>query len=101
MRMGEYGFTIRVNSDFDLSANTLLTLNVTHPDSSTSSHAMTLGAVDLTVDSLGMFKANEYAEYIVQQNDLTQTGSHTVSVTADFGAGQRLKSADGTFSMEA
>ncbi len=101
MRTGEFGFTIRVNTDFDLSGNTLLTLNVTHPDSSTGSHTMTLGTTDLVVDSLGTFKANEYVEYIVQENDFTQVGSHTVSVTADFGSSQRLKSADGTFSMEA
>ena len=101
MRTGEFGFTIRVNTDFDLSGNTLLTLNVTHPDTSTGSHTMTLGTTDLVVDSLGTFKANEYAEYIVQENDLTQVGTHTVSVTADFGSAQRLKSAVGVFEMTA
>jgi len=101
MRIGEYGFTIRINTDFDLSGNTALTLNLTHPDATTSTHTMTLGATDLTTDGLGVFKADEYAEYIVQQSDLTQVGTHTVSVTADFGAGQRLKSTDGTFTMDA
>ena len=100
MRIGEYGFTIRINTDFDLSGNTALTLNVTHPDGATSTHTMTLGTTDLTIDGLGVFKGDEYAEYIVQQNDLIQVGAHTVSVTADFGAGQRLKTADGTFKMD-
>ena len=101
MRIGEYGFTIRINVDFDLSANTLLTLNVTHPDNSTAAKTMTLGTSDLKVDSMGMFKANEYVEYIVKSADFTQSGTHTVSLTADFGASQRLMSDDGTFEMEA
>ena len=101
MRIGEYGFTIRINTDFDLSGNTALTLNLTHPDATTTTHQMTLGTTDLTADGLGVFKANEYAEYIVQPSDFTQVGTYNVSVQADFGAGQRLKSADGTFNMGA
>ena len=101
MRVGEYGFTIRINTDFDLSGNTAMRLNVTHPDTTTTIHTMTLGTIEVITDGLGVFKANEYAEYIAQPNDFTQIGIHTVNVTADFGAGQRLKSADGTFNMEA
>ncbi|MEE8607215.1 MAG: hypothetical protein V3S55_06415 [Nitrospiraceae bacterium] len=101
MRIGEYGFTIRINTGFDLSDNTVLTLNVTHPDSSKTTHPMTLGTVEVTADGLGIFQANEYVEYIVQANDYTQAGKHTLSVTADFGASQRLISVDATFNLDA
>ena len=101
MRVGEYGFTIRINTDFDLSGNTAMELNITHPDTTKTTHPMTLGTTEVIADGLGVFKAAEYAEYIVQPNDFTQVGAYSVFVQADFGAGQRLKSADGIFEMEA
>ena len=101
MRVGDFGFTIRIDTDFDLSGATTLTLNVARPDATTTTFAMTLGTVERNIGNVGKFLPNEYAEYIAQANDFDQAGTYTISLTANFDATQQLKTPDGTFEMDA
>ncbi len=101
MRVGDFGFTIRIDTDFDLSDATSLTMNVKRPDATETTFPMTLGTVEMTIGDVGVLVANEYAEYITQTTDFDQSGIYTISLTTDFGATQRFKSPDGTFTMDA
>lgn len=100
MRVGDYGFTIRIDTDFDLSGTTLLELNIEFPDSSTTTYTMTLGTTSITIGSLGAFLANEYAEYIAQVDDFNQSGTYTISLSATWGTTKKFKTPDGTFEIE-
>ena len=96
MREGDYGFTIRIDTDFDLSTATSLDLNVKLPDASSSTKTMTLGTTDANVAGVGLFAANEYAEYVTQSGDFAQSGTYFISLTATY-ASQKFKTPDGKF----
>ena len=78
LKVGEYGKTIRVDSDFDLTANTELTLVFTKPDGTTLTKVKADGVsapgVDVTSPAGELFAANEYFEYDFASGDLDQAG---------------------------
>lgn len=88
LRIGEIGKTIRVNTDYDLSSNTQLTLTFTKPDGTTLTKTKTVDgvsapAVDVTDpdDPTVTFLANEYMEYDTVSGDLDQAGTWSVYAT--------------------
>lgn len=87
LKVGEFGKIIRVDTNFDLSANTELTLVFTKPDGSTLTKVKTDGvsAPGITVtDPDGVeFTANEYMEYDFASGDLDQAGRWFVRAEYD------------------
>ena len=94
LRVGEYGFTVRLNASFDLTAATALQINVTRPDSSTTTFIPTRGTSLFLTQSAGVFQANEYVEYVALVGDFASAGDFILSLQADFGPSQRLISSD-------
>lgn len=78
LKVGEYGKTIRVDSDFDLTANTELTLVFTKPDGTiltkVKADGVSAPGVDVTSPDGELFAANEYFEYDFASGDLDQAG---------------------------
>mgnify|MGYP000126732922 CR=1 FL=1 len=86
LKVGEIGKTIRVNTDFDLSANTELTLTFTKPDATTLTKTKTTDGVSapgtpVTDPDGNVFAANEYMEYDFASGDLDQAGRWFVKAT--------------------
>lgn len=86
LKVGEIGKIIRIDTDYNLSANSELTLVFTKPDGSTLTKTKTLDnvtapAVDATdPDTSEVFLANQYAEYATASGDLDQSGQWAVRV---------------------
>jgi hypothetical protein len=80
LRVGEIGKIIRVNTNFDLSSNTELTLEFTKPDGTIltktkTSDGVSAPGVNVTDPDTGdVFEANEYMEYDFASGDLDQAG---------------------------
>lgn len=79
LRVGEIGKIIRVNTNYDLSANTELTLEFTKPDGTTvtklKADGVSAPGVNVTDPDTGdVFEANEYMEYDVESGLLDQSG---------------------------
>lgn len=88
IRIGEYGKKFRVNTDFDLSGNSELTLIFTRPDlttfNKTSADGVVAPGVPVTDPDTGeTFEANEYMEYLTASGDIDQTGQWTVQAQYD------------------
>jgi hypothetical protein len=83
LRVGEIGKVIRVDTNFDLSANTELTLEFTKPDGTTltklTADGVSAPGVNVTDPDTGdVFTANEYMEYDTISGDLDQAGIWSV-----------------------
>lgn len=80
LRVGEIGKILRVNTNYNLSANTELTLEFTKPDGTVVTKTKTLDGVsapgiDVTDPITGdVFLANEYMQYSFASGDLDQSG---------------------------
>jgi len=98
---GEFGKKIRINTAYDLSGSTDLSLAVTRPDST----QFTRTQPDLVVGTATIqaeveqfdgatvtqtFLANEYVEYALKSGDLTTPGRYRFQLQVDFGASVRL-----------
>ncbi len=86
LKVGEIGKIIRVDTDFDLSANTELTLTFTKQDGSTliktkTSDGVTAPGVPVTDPDGNEFEANQYMEYDFVSGDLDQSGRWFVKAT--------------------
>ena len=77
---GEYGIQFNVGMNFDMSAQTSLSLKFTRPDGTTLTVAPTLGAVPL-ITPLNLFAANTYATYVIAANDLPVDGGYQMRLT--------------------
>jgi hypothetical protein len=80
MNAGEYGLVINLDAQYDLSANTSLSMSFTRADSTTftvTNPQVTIGAVPLST-ALGTFAANQYAKYTLANGDLTVPGMYSV-----------------------
>ena len=85
IKENDVGKTIRVNADYDLSANSELSLVFTKPDGSkvtkTSLNGVTAPTVDATAIVNGIeqtFLANKYWEYETEAGLLTPSGDWTI-----------------------
>lgn len=100
---GEYGKTLRVGAGLDLTGATQLTLDVRRPDYTSFQAQKPDVAVGTTqvLDENGneLMASGEYATYTVKSGDLTVDGSYLLQLTADFGAGQKLKTVTRTVAV--
>ena len=88
LRVGEIGKTIRVNTNFDLSGNSELTLRFTQPDLTTFERVKADGVsapgVPVTDPETGdVFAANEYMEYNTQSGEFDESGQWFVQAQYD------------------
>lgn len=87
LKVGEIGKIIRVDTNFDLSANTELTLVFTKPDGTTltkiKSDGVSAPGVDVTDPDGNVFSANQYMEYDFASGDLDQAGRWFVRAEYD------------------
>lgn len=76
------GTVFRVDTGFDLSANTALDLIFTKPDGTTqviiSNPRVTAPAVEVSDPDLGTLNANEYMEFLTEVTDFDVIGVWTV-----------------------
>lgn len=87
LRVGEVGKTIRVNTGYDLSSNTELTLVFTKPGgttvSKTTADGITAPSVDVTADDGSTFTADEYMSYNTESGFLDESGTWQVYAQYD------------------
>ena len=93
LRVGEVGKTLRVHADYDVSANTQLTLVFTKPSGAsvtkTKADGITAPAVDVVSDLVDddgnaiTFSANEYYEYDTESGFLDESGTWQVYAQYD------------------
>lgn len=83
MKQGEVGRRIYCDTDFDMSANSGITIILTKPDGSSVSKAAILGTVDYTTSSGTVFAANEYAYYDTEAGVIDQLGVWDAHVKYD------------------
>ena len=79
--VGEVGKLFRYATGFDMSSSTVLTLNFTKPDKTTStvtSPRVTAPAVPVTDPDLGGLNASEYMQFTLEATDFDQEGEWTV-----------------------
>ena len=86
LKIGETGKIIRVAASFDMSSNTELTLTFTLPDAIIVTKTKTggeivLGVSPVTDPDLGSLLANEYVEYDIETDFLSQAGTWKVYLT--------------------
>lgn len=79
LKVGEIGKTIRLDAQYDLSANTELTVEFTKPDGTTltktkTSNGVTAPGVEVTAPDGTVYEANTYFEYDFISGDLDQSG---------------------------
>ena len=80
MIASEYGIQFNVGMNFDMSAQTSLSLKFTRPDGTTLTVAPTLGTVPL-ITPLNLFAANTYITYVIAANDLPTDGGYQMRLT--------------------
>lgn len=82
MNVGEVGKRLIVNANYNMSAHTAITLEITRPGGSVFTR--TTPDVFLSpsplVTALGTFAANQYAIYRMQPGDLTVPGEYLVRI---------------------
>lgn len=81
IRVGESGKAFRYFTAYDMSAYTALTLKFVRPDGTSFSRtnpAVYLGG-GVVDPQLGSLPAQQYLEYLIQPNDFTDVGEHTVT----------------------
>lgn len=88
LKVGEFGKILRLDTNFDMSANTELTLVFTKPDGSTLTKTKTVDSVsapgiEVTDPDGVVFSANEYMEYDFVSGDLDQAGRWFVRAEYD------------------
>lgn len=80
INVGEYGYDLLCNANYDLSSASSLMVAITRPDASTLSVPATLGTIDVTTDK-GVYSANHYARYTLVDGDLSVVGEYLVRLT--------------------
>lgn len=91
LRANEYGKVIRLDANFDMSANTALAMLISDPSGNTATVTASLGTT--TIDTgTGTMTANEYMTYTLVSGDIDETGDWTFQGRYDEGASKRLLS---------
>jgi len=109
--IGEYGKTLYVDTGFDHSSATNITIHFSAPSGGKhflNSVSVSVLASNLTTSACGIFSAKKTLEYIINAGDFTGTASAHASegtwkgwVVSDFGATKRLISSTFKFAVEA
>lgn len=80
--VGDTGKTFRLNTGFDMSGNTELSMVFTKPNGAqitkTSANGVVIGGVQVVDDDLGTLAANEYMEYPIESGLLDSPGEWQV-----------------------
>lgn len=100
MNVGEYGLNYRLNTNYDMSAFTGLSLAFTRPDGTVitkTSPSVAVVGTDLDTP-LGTFAANHHIVYTFVDGDLTLIGDYSVRLTYS-AAGKRLISGVAFFTV--
>jgi hypothetical protein len=82
--VGEWGVTYNLNTNYNLSGYTSLSMAFDRPDGSSFTRTgsdVTAPAVALVTDDSGTFAANQYATYNFKAGDLTVPGTYIVRLT--------------------
>ena len=101
--VGEYGKTLYIGSDYDLSSATKVQIHFSAPTgvgSFVNSASVSVLAANYTSSACGVFSANKTVEYIVNQGDISGSaaaGTWKVWVEADFGSTVHLISSSFRF----
>lgn len=96
MNKNEYGIDFNLNVNFDLSANTSLSLEITKPNGATITVVPTVGTVLLATNQ---FAANQYSVYRFVQGDIDQAGTYSARLTYNAAGPTRLISDVATFTV--
>jgi hypothetical protein len=107
--IGEYGKTIYVETGFDLSSATNVTLRTSGPTGGiffTNSASVSVLASNVTTSACGVFSANKTVEYVVNQGDFSASTSSGAAegtwkcwLEVDFGTTKRLISSSFKFEV--
>lgn len=98
MNVGEFGIVFNLNVNFDLSANTSLSLEITKPNETVLTVVPTMGTVLLATDQ-GPFAANQYSIYRFAAGDIDQAGTYRARLTYNAAGPTRLISDVVTFTV--
>jgi len=93
VNVGEYGVIYRLDTGYDMSAFTALTLTFTKPDDTVmvrTNPAVALGMVNFADPVLGEFLAFQYVTYTFAVGEVDVGGTWEVYLTYDAGPGLRL-----------
>ncbi len=101
LNAGEYGKILRINTGYDLSGATAISLSVTRPDGSSfvrDQNDVSIGNSTIQADVQQpdgstvqkTFAAGEYVEYTLQDGDIPDSGRYRAKLQVDFGPAQRL-----------
>lgn len=76
--VGEFGKSLNINTNYNMSAYIALELVITRPDATSFTRTATISASPLVTEDMGTFAANHYMAYVVQDGDLTVPGEYAV-----------------------
>lgn len=106
MNVNEFGITFRFSTGYGMSAFETLSITFTKPDGSTltvnntsTPNAVSLGTVNVTTPDLGVFAANQYANYTFKSGDIDQEGLWTCRLTYTDATPKRLISDQANFTI--
>lgn len=95
MNKNEFGLTINLNVNYDISAKTTLALDITRPDGTVLTKTPTVGTVPLNG-----FLANQYAVYRTIAGDINQAGTYSMRLTYNDASPKQLISDVVTFEVQ-
>ena len=94
MRQNEYGQTLFVQSNIDLTGATNLELYISRPhlvQVKAVVDGVTIGTTDQTVNGVD-YVTGFYVTYVIQQGDFPQAGKYEIRLEADLGAIHHISS---------